>query len=476
MPISSSSDSPNIDGHSPLGSRRSSIAEIKAIEDAETSRRSRSVSCTPQKPQVPNYERLFLPFPMKDHLTMAPPNRFSRDKDGRDYAEAKIDTCLKVKAEAEEDLGISTPTFDICDLLHVSPRDISRRPPPVVSVKSLVEQIHGSAQNPIDLTESQYAKVTKEPMDQLKTIPLKFLKFKEDVRPPYIGTFTRLQDGPSSSQLARNPFGRTLPQTDYDDDSEAEWEEPGEGEDLDSEGEEEFGDDEDEAEMEGFLDDEDAADARGIRRRPLLGDLEPTCTGIRWEGPTTPASKNGDFALDLLMFKLDILMGKHFIIEFSSKADQIDNPQIPIDPYSDTYWQSTASTTPLNAITNPQSNLMEPPRIPLNPVHRQNTLLPSPSSSVTSNHSAPMKPPKHPKRLIVPELMDEFKAEVDGNDLTKVGLLEILKKKSVSLKPLSESLLTKAPDSPRCQKMRSKKLSIWWLNVLAPKFRRRNGS
>jgi len=40
-----------------------------------------------------------------------------------------------------------------------------------------------------------------------------------------------------------------------------------------------------------------------------------------------------------------------------------------------------------------------------------------------------MKPPKPPKRLIAPELMDDFKAEVEGNDLTKVGLLEILKKK-----------------------------------------------
>lgn len=42
-----------------------------------------------------------------------------------------------------------------------------------------------------------------------------------------------------------------------------------------------------------------------------------------------------------------------------------------------------------------------------------------------------MKPPKPHKRLIAPELMDEFKAAVQGNDLTKVGLLEILKKQYV---------------------------------------------
>jgi chromatin assembly factor 1 subunit A len=72
---------------------------------------------------------------------------------------------------------------------------------------------------------------------------------------------------------------------------------------------------------------------------------------------------------------------------------------------------------------------MDPPRIPLNPIHRQNTLLPLSSAPATSDPSAPMKPPKPPKRLIAPELMDDFKAEVEGNDLTKVGLLEILKKK-----------------------------------------------
>lgn len=72
---------------------------------------------------------------------------------------------------------------------------------------------------------------------------------------------------------------------------------------------------------------------------------------------------------------------------------------------------------------------MDPPRIPLYPVNRQNTLLPPSLAPTSLDPSAPMKPPKPPKRLIRPELMDEFKAEVSGNDLTKLGLLEILKKK-----------------------------------------------
>lgn len=40
-----------------------------------------------------------------------------------------------------------------------------------------------------------------------------------------------------------------------------------------------------------------------------------------------------------------------------------------------------------------------------------------------------MTPPKIPKRLIAAELMDNFKTAVVGNDLTKAGLVEVLKKR-----------------------------------------------
>ena len=43
-----------------------------------------------------------------------------------------------------------------------------------------------------------------------------------------------------------------------------------------------------------------------------------------------------------------------------------------------------------------------------------------------------MKPAKV-KRKIAPELMDEFKCAVQGSDLTKLGILEVLKKKFVPL-------------------------------------------
>ena len=76
---------------------------------------------------------------------------------------------------------------------------------------------------------------------------------------------------------------------------------------------------------------------------------------------------------------------------------------------------------------------MEPPRIPLNPVNRQNSLL-DPSTAAMgiktagSDAMAPMKPPKGTKRLIPSDLFEEFKKAVDGNELTKLGLIELLKK------------------------------------------------
>lgn len=385
--------------------------------------RSRSVSVTPQKARLPDYDRQFPPFFLQSHTVLAPHSRFSRDEKGMQYAQTKIDEGLGQGA------GTIGP-FNAYDLMHLSP-DACQRFPRVHAVKDIVAKIHGSARHPIDLTDSQARRVIHKPTDLLKTVSMKYLKFFEDYRPPYTGTFTKIQDRRAMSRLSRKPFSRQLPKIDYDYDSEAEWEEPEEGEDLESEGEEEVGEDEEENDMEGFLDDEEND---SVKKRPLLGDLEPTCSGICWEDLESEDSKLANLdVLDLSRFKLDILMGKITIIRPSIKADNVENPQLPIDPYSTSYWKPHTSTTSVNASPHVKGMLMEPPRIPLNPTNRQNALL-GPSAATAglkdpaSNATAPMKPPTGPKRLIPLELMEEFKKAVDGNELTKLGLLEVLKK------------------------------------------------
>lgn len=406
IPNLTSSASPTRNTASPLSSRRSSIGEIKDMEGSRE--RSPSLFLTPQKVRPSDYERHFPSFFLQSHTVLAPQTRFSRDGKGIEYAQKRIDESL-------DHGGATIEPFNAYEMLHLSP-NAGQRFPRVHAVKDIISKIHGSARTPIDLTKSPSKRAIQKPTDLLKSVPMKYLKFFEDYRPPYTGTFTKPQDRRAMSKLCRRPFSRQLSNTNYDYDSEAEWEDPGEGEDLDSEGEEEAGEDEDENDMEGFLDDDEG---NIVKKRPLLGELEPACSGICWEDLEGENFKLENLdVLDPSLFKLDILM---------------DNPQLPIDPYSTSYWKPYASTNSMNATPHIKGTLMEPPRIPLNPINRQNTLLnPSAAALKTQTTSldanAPMKATKCPKRLIPIELWEEFKQAVDGNEFTKVGLLEVLKK------------------------------------------------
>ncbi len=255
-------------------------------------RRSRSASLTPRKLHLSNYQRHFPDFFLQSYTLLAPVNRFSRDLSGQSFVRKAIDESLQPSHET-----IPDPKFDPDSLFHIQPCRIRRQC--TQSVKDIITKLHSSANNPIDLTDRR--NTAQNPTDLLRDVPMKFLRFREDVRPPYIGTYTKITDHSAITKISRNPFSRVLPSTDYDYDSEAEWEELGEGEDLDSEGEEEEEEDE-EDEMAEFLDDKEASDAKTIKRRPLLGDLEPTCTGLCWESEQSK--------VDLSSLRIDILMGE----------------------------------------------------------------------------------------------------------------------------------------------------------------------
>ena len=79
---------------------------------------------------------------------------------------------------------------------------------------------------------------------------------------------------------------------------------------------------------------------------------------------------------------------------------------------------------------------MEPPRVPLQTINGLINLPPfSHTMAVTLGVNGSVsnfgknEPTKPPKRLIPNELIDDFKAAVAGSDLTKIGLVEQLKKK-----------------------------------------------
>jgi chromatin assembly factor 1 subunit A len=80
---------------------------------------------------------------------------------------------------------------------------------------------------------------------------------------------------------------------------------------------------------------------------------------------------------------------------------------------------------------------MDPPRIPLNAINRLNLQLPNPlpqdgtkPNSTPPSIATPAKTAKQAqiKRYVAPDLLEGFKAAVKGSDLTKLGLVEVLKK------------------------------------------------
>jgi len=171
---------------------------------------------------------------------------------------------------------------------------IQRRQRP--SVKELVSQIDRSEQSSQALAE--------DAMTTIRSMPLKCIYYSTDVRPPYIGTYTKVSDN-DGTRMARRPFRRLRTDTDYDYDSEADWEEPEEGEDLLSDGDSDGESNAETDDMDGFLDDEGAT---GVSKGRFLlgGDLVPESTGLCWEnleGLTL------DSPISMREYKLSLLLG-----------------------------------------------------------------------------------------------------------------------------------------------------------------------
>ena len=118
--------------------------------------------------------------------------------------------------------------------------------------------------------------------DELQTllalVPHKYIKFYENVRPPYIGTYSK-----DTLLPIEDPFSMEGTNYNYDYDSDLEWvneEEDADGAGIDNleSGEEDDEDDDDdegsENEFDGFLDKEDSATSNG--KKKFVGPLIPT--------------------------------------------------------------------------------------------------------------------------------------------------------------------------------------------------------
>lgn len=374
-------------------------------------------------------DQMFPPFFKQQHVTLAPQTRFERDEVATRKVEETIDSYLLGNRSPYQAHG-----FDAASLLHLSGQE-TKRGIQHMSVKEIMADYHGQPSRPIDLTtDSQNSQIQKT-HELLKKIPVKYLSFYQDVRPPYRGTYTkRPMNG--IKKLSRNPFRRDLPNTDYDYDSEAEWQEgEEEGEDLDDDGDDDEMDLDDAEDMDGFLDDEGAESANS-KRLELQGDLVPISTGLCWEDHHKKSTN-----VKMMPYRMEIILGKVPCCSTSRYTVLIlsDHDLKSIDPLSTSYWEPV-----------PVKTLMDPPRKPLNQLNTgnfpmNNTLNThdaaksffSNASNPSQNHVISVHPtaatggkakPEKPKKMIPVEHIEAFRNAVRGSNLTKIGIVEVLKK------------------------------------------------
>ncbi|KAE8416385.1 chromatin assembly factor 1 subunit A-domain-containing protein [Aspergillus pseudocaelatus] len=341
-----------------------------------------------------DYQRAFPEFFLQSHTKVAPPHMFQRDSEALRLIREKLDASMKSPNNPEETL-----VFRPSEIFSLMPyrRRRGRLPASVREILLEMQSLNDQAGT---------SEAVQRQQGLLKKVRMKSLKFGEDVRPPYQGTYSKHLPESSAYKMMRNPFYRGLPETNYDYDSEAEWEEPEEGEELDSEEEEEMSED-GEDDMDGFLDDEDDQLVDG-KRRLIVGDLEPVCSGIQWH----------DQGVDPEF--------RAYRVETISDA-----VSLPIDPFSTVYWQKPKTSEPLQTSGAGRSSL--------------HSFLGNPSSGSASTQDGsalPLLGPGKSRRPFPPELLAEFKQVVDGSDLSKLGLIEILKKRfpKVSKDALKDTL------------------------------------
>ncbi|GAA5978553.1 hypothetical protein JCM10908_004401 [Rhodotorula pacifica] len=160
---------------------------------------------SPAKATTSDFDRVFLPFTIRERVEVAPPNRFY--KPSRSY-EVEID---------------SKPDLTLKDSLSSFLSTASKRrippynpyPSPALSVRATVNAISDATLTSLDVNDLYDA--LKDP----KKVKVKHFRFKEDLRPGYVGTWTKT----SAVVGPRTPFARDTAILNYEHDSEAEWEE-----------------------------------------------------------------------------------------------------------------------------------------------------------------------------------------------------------------------------------------------------------
>ncbi|CDF90191.1 related to Chromatin assembly factor 1 subunit p90 [Zygosaccharomyces bailii] len=200
-----------------------------------------------------DYEKFFLPFYAKESVSVNITIPFSHSK--LDESKNRIDMMLKRNDD------------DVTRWLAAGQGSIKPPQQPGYTAVTLLQQMTSK-----EATDEELKNL-------LSLIPQKYIKFYENVRPPYMGTYSK-----SVLLPADDPFSTKDTGYNYDYDSDLEWineedEEEGGGVDnLESGEEDEDEEDEEpsEGEFDGFLDAEDNINNLHSNKRKFIGPLIPT--------------------------------------------------------------------------------------------------------------------------------------------------------------------------------------------------------
>lgn len=256
------------------------IANFFAKKDSAAPKQSNVIAVVKARSPSPaarvavqtEYRKLAIPFFVHDTVTMAK-SPFAVDKGTQETKAAIIDDYLTGKRSP-----FPTKPFDPVDRLN-----LVAKPPPrgrsYPSVKELLSDEEGAISNPIDLPAERLSLPSHH---SLKDIPMKQFSFHEDVRPGYYGTVTNVPTYPKIKKMAKNPVAKDLP-LDYDYDSEAEWVQGDEEEDVEGMDEMSEEDDDEDETMHDFLDDADDNARLPGPLAPAGSSMEPEVSGICFE-------------------------------------------------------------------------------------------------------------------------------------------------------------------------------------------------
>ncbi|KAI9664244.1 MAG: chromatin assembly factor-I (CAF-I) p90 subunit [Alyxoria varia] len=368
---------------------------------------------TPTKKRTADYKKTFLPFALPKNAVLAPTNRFTWDAEATEYSRKKADSWF-AQGATEKDDQADDRNLALHKSLDLSPLELAPRGFSHITTKELLERASGTRNNPVDVTGS-------DQLHMLREIPMKYIHFHEDVRPPYVGSFSGAKSKKEMRKLARNPHGRVREELEYDEDSEAEWEEPEEGEDIDSEGESDADSADGADELDDFLD--DAEDGQMPRKKAMVGDMKPVSSGLCWADEKGHTGSTDDpVGMDLRDLRLEIIS---------------EDVKLPIDPFSTALWSwrdSRAPETNASGFNSTRPPLQAKPNIELN---RPDTLK-VPDAMTKAN----VKTNNKPLRLLSGSELEDFKRIVDGSDMTKQGVLAIAKKRlpKATIASLSDTL------------------------------------